>query len=45
VIQALLSEHRVMMQEAIMNLPHNALDFLDVFIGLRTRYRTMHLIR
>lgn len=41
-ILQLLSK-KVVFTEAIMNLPQNATDFLDVFIGLNTRLKTQGL--
>ena len=36
----LLAQRQVVIHEAIMNLPQNASDFLDVFIGYAHRYST-----
>ncbi len=35
----IVENHGILFHEAIMNLPQNATDFLDVFIGLYHRYK------
>ena len=37
-----LNQRNIVFDEVIMNLPQNAIEFLDVFVGLETRRRRLN---